>query len=129
MPTDRRRAADVEDAEHFFDGSDLGRLAFRRVHALVTACGPCELRVAKTQVGWARRRGFAYLWRPGRWLRHPSAEVVLTIDLPRRDSSARFKEVVEPRPKLFVHHLELHDVADIDEEVERWLQEAFAAAG
>jgi hypothetical protein len=77
------------DAEALFAESDLGLAAYRRVRALLDALGPCELRVARTQVGWARRRGFAFLWMPGRWLSKPTAEVVLTISSDRRLDSAR----------------------------------------
>ena len=120
--------AKPEDAEEFFAGHPVGLEAFRRVHSILTGYGPCGLRVAKTQVGWARRRGFAYLWMPDRWLKSTSTKVVLTIDLPRRDPSRRWKQVVEPRPRLFTHHLELRSSGDIDDEVEQWLHEAYDAA-
>ena len=96
MPaTDGRRAgpSDPRDAEAHFADSPLGLAVLRRVEALLADLGPCELRVRRTQVGWARRRGFAFLWLPGRWLAHPGAEVVLSLALPRRDASPRWKEV------------------------------------
>lgn len=129
VATRRPAPASGTEAEAFFAGSSLGLAVFRRVQAVLEQCGPCDLRVARTQVGWARRRGFAFLWLPGRWLRAPDAEVVLTVALTRRDPSPRWKEVVQPRPGLHVHHLELRDAADVDEEVAQWLREAYAAAG
>jgi hypothetical protein len=53
---------------------------------------------------------------------------VLTLALRRRDSSPRWKEIVEPRPGRFTHHLELRSAADIDDKVLGWLQEAWDAA-
>jgi hypothetical protein len=39
--------------------------------------------------------------------------------------SPRWKEIVEPAPGRFTHHLELHSTADVDDEVQSWLQEAW----
>jgi hypothetical protein len=36
--------------------------------------------------------------------------------------------VVEPYPGRFIHHLELYATSDIDNEVRKWLQEAWTAA-
>jgi hypothetical protein len=40
----------------------------------------------------------------------------------------RWKQIVEPAPGRFTHHLELHTASEIDDEVRRWLQEAWEAA-
>jgi hypothetical protein len=104
-------------------GSDgLGLAVFERTRSLLEE--PIEVRVAKSQVTFRRRRGFAYLWKPGRYLRAPTAEIVLSIALGRHDPSARFKEVSHPTPRHWIHHLEVHSLDDIDEEVARWLTEA-----
>ena len=124
-----REPSAPDDAAAFFAASELGWSAFQRVQGLIDRLGPCELRVTRTQVGWARRRGFALLWMPGRWLTAPAAEVVLTITLDGGLDSPRWKEVVEVRPGLFTHHLELRSVDDIDDEVESWLSDAFSSAG
>jgi hypothetical protein len=87
------------------------------------------MRVTKSQVAFRRRRGFAYLWLPGSWLARPAAEVVLSVALPRQDGSARFKEVVHPSPRVWMHHLELGSPEELDEEVIGWLREAFESAG
>jgi hypothetical protein len=72
---------------------------------------------------------FAYLWAPGRHLRNPDADIVLSIVLGRDDASERFKEVAHPSPKHWIHHLEIHQLSDIDEEVSVWLAEAAERAG
>lgn len=115
--------------EEFFDGHPLGLAAFAHVRELLSAAGPFEVRVGKSQVGFRRRRGFAYLWMPGQYLRNPTAEVVLSIALDRRDDSPRFKEVVPVSPTHWMHHLELHGVGDLDDEVRAWLVEAADLAG
>jgi hypothetical protein len=104
--------------------------AFRRVSAVLDGLGDYEIRTTKSQITFrGGRRGFAYLWRPGQWLSDPDAEVVLSIAAPRRIRSDRFKEVVHPSARVWMHHLELHDPGDLDDEVRDWLAEAMEAAG
>jgi hypothetical protein len=119
----------VEVAE-FFAGSPVGQQVFDRVTGVLAGgVVPYEVRVSTSQVALRRTRGFAYLWRPGRYLRHPGADVVLSIVLGRRDDSPRWKEVVHPAPKHWMHHMEVHDPAEIDDEVAGWLREAADRAG
>jgi hypothetical protein len=127
--TPKQRAEGTGTPEEFFAGSPLGLAVYERVAATVDAAGEAEVRVTTSQVGFRRRRGFAWLWRPDRYLRSPGAEVVLTVALGRPDRSPRWKEVVHPTPDHWVHHLEVHDPAEVDDEVAGWLREAAARAG
>jgi hypothetical protein len=65
---------------------------------------------------------------PGMWLRHPTTETVLSIALARHHRSPRFKEVVHPSRRVFMHHLELNHPAEIDAQVVGWLREAYMEA-
>jgi Domain of unknown function (DUF5655) len=111
-------------AEDFFAGHPDALAVFEKVRAVLGRLGPVEVRTSKSQVAFRRKRGFAFLWLPGRYLSKPTAEVVLSIGLGRHDPSARFKEVAHPAPAQWMHHLEIHDIGDIDDEVVGWLQEA-----
>ena len=113
----------------FFAGSPLGLASCRAVGEALAGLGPVEVRVGRSQVAFRRRRGFAYLWRPDRWLRGPVAEVVLSIALERADPSPRWKQVAHPSPRIWMHHLELRSVDDVDDQVRTWLAEAYEAAG
>src|SRR5688500_11336109 len=125
MATGDQPAGSGDDpVERFFAGSPLGRAVFERVRAVTEAAGGCEIRVSKSQVAFRRRRGFAYVWLPDRYLARPTAEVVLTIALGRQNPSPRWKEVVHPAGAHWIHHLEVHAAADIDDEVAGWLREA-----
>jgi hypothetical protein len=53
---------------------------------------------------------------------------VLTVGLRRRDGSPRWKQIVEPYPGRFTHHLELRSPGEVDAEVEAWLREAWGLA-
>lgn len=114
--------------DEFLAGSPLATAVFDRMQTVLGRLGPVDVRVSKSQVAFHRRRGFAYLWLPGTYLRKPDAEVVLSIALEWECDSQRFKEVAHPAPRIWQHHLEIHDVADVDAEVERWLQEAYEEA-
>lgn len=118
----------LQQGREFFAGDDLGLAVFDRVAAWIDVCGGAELRVANTQVGWARQRGFAFLWSPQRWLGDRAAPLVLTIALRSQDTSGRWKEVVEIRPGLYNHHLEVHSVDEADAEVFAWVGRAYDEA-
>jgi hypothetical protein len=113
----------------FFAGRPTAREVFRRVRSSLEATGGCTVRASRSQVAFRRRRAFAYLWLPGRYLTHPAAEVVLTVALGRHDPSPRWKEVVHPARGHWIHHLEVNDPTEIDDEVEGWLREAAERAG
>ena len=75
-----------------------------------------------------RRKGFAYVWRPGQYVAS-DVPAVLSIALPYEAKSDRFKEVVHPSANVWMHHIELHDASQIDDEVRGWLVEAYTGAG
>jgi hypothetical protein len=116
-------------AEQFFAGSAFGLACYRRVRDLVEHDGAVEVRVGRSQVAFRAGRGFAFLWRPGQYLARPGAEVVLSIALPWRIESPRWKEVVQPAPHTWMHHLEIRSLDELDDEVATWLRGAREAAG
>jgi len=125
-----RRGEPVTLDEYFAAADPLSRELFEAVRALIEPLGEIEMRPTKSQVAFARRLAFAWTWMPGQYLRGRGlAPLVLTLDLPRRDPSQRFKQIVEPRPGRFTHHLELYSTKDLDDEVLRWLREAWEHAG
>ena len=87
------------------------------------------MRTSRSQVAFRRRRGFAYVWRPAQHLHGAVAPAVLTVVLGRRDGSPRWKEVVQPAGRSWVHHLEVRVPTDLDDAVAAWLREAYERAG
>jgi hypothetical protein len=118
----------VEGLDEFFVGYDGSRPIFHALRAAIEAIGPVELRVSKSQIAFRRRVAFAWAWIPDKYLRGGHAPLVLSVSLRQRDDSPRWKEIVEPSPGRFMHHLELHSIADVDDEVRDWLAEALLAA-
>lgn len=113
--------------DEFFAGSPLGRELFAVVAQAIEAIGPATIRVTKSQVAFRRRRGFAWVWRPGRYIRS-DVPAVLSIALPEPLASARLTEIVHPSPRVWMHHLELRSTSEVDDEVRGWLGRAWAAA-
>jgi hypothetical protein len=113
--------------EEFLDGHPDGLAIYRRVADVIDGLGEAEVRVSKSQIGFRARHGFAYLWRPGRYVDN-DVPAVLSIPLPTEHKSERFKSVVHPSPKVWMHHLEIRDPDQVDEEVAGWLRDADDAA-
>jgi len=114
--------------DEFFEGQDTSRGLFEALEVEIRAFGKAELRVTKSQIAFRRRIAFAWAWMPGKYLRRKTAPLVLTLSLRRRDASPRWKEIVEPYPGRFTHHLELYSRDDIDDQVRLWLREAWGSA-
>jgi hypothetical protein len=114
--------------DEFFAEQDESRKLFESVREAIEQIGTVELQVTKSQAAFRRRVAFAWAWMPIQYLRRSAAPLVLSIGLRRRDASPRWKQVVEPYPGRFMHHLELYSPTDLDDEVSGWLREAWEQA-
>ncbi len=94
------------------------------VQDFIAGVVPATVRTTISQMAFRHRRGFAWVWNPRQYLK-TAVPAVLSIALPRRVDSARFKEVVHPSPGEWMHHLELHNVNELDDEIAGWIAEAF----
>lgn len=110
--------------EEFFDGSETGLAVFAAIAAVIADLDGVVMRISKSQIAFRTGRGFAYVWRPSRYLK-TNVPVVLSIALPVRVDSPRFKSIVNPARDTWMHHLELRESADVDHEVAEWLRMAY----
>ena len=117
-----------DELANFFAGFPESQPIFNGLKAALDAFDPLEMRVGKSQIAFRRRVAFVWAWVPDRYLRGGHAPLVVSIALRRRDDSPRWKEIVEPAPGRYMHHLELHSPADVDAAVSAWLAEAWAEA-
>ncbi len=115
--------------DEFFSGEVLSKRLFDCICQALDEIGPTDLRVTKSQIAFRRRRAFAWVWIPSRYLHRPAAPLVLTLSLADPSLSPRWKQIVEPYPRRFTHHMELYAPQDIDDEVCDWLRQAWMAAG
>ncbi|GAA2512115.1 DUF5655 domain-containing protein [Pilimelia columellifera] len=116
------------DLQSFFAGHPTSRAVFDKALAIARRDGPVEVRVGKSQVSLRQRRGFAYIWLPGAYLRKPATETVLAIALDRQIASTRFKQIAHPAGRVWMHHLEVDGPDNVDDEVAGWIREAQQAA-
>jgi hypothetical protein len=112
----------------FFAGHEASRPIFEALREVIEELGPVEMRVTKSQVAFYRKKAFAWAWIPDRYLHGQHAPLVLTLGFPHLDPSPRWKQIAQPYPGRFTHHLELYSVTDIDAETRSWLQAAWEAA-
>lgn len=114
--------------QRLFAGYPDSLRIFEAVKDAIEGIGEASVRASKSQVAFRRRRGFAYVWRPGQYVRS-DVPAVLSIALPHDVASQRFKDVVHPTPGRWLAHLELRHPEQVDAEVRAWLAEALDAAG
>ena len=92
---------------------------YERFVALVEACGPYELSVAKTAITFkGSRRGFAGA-KPGR------GSLGGYLDLQRRVTDSRIRSASPYTTRLFVHHFRVTEVGQLDDEFAGWVREAY----
>lgn len=113
--------------EEVFADSPVGLEIDRRLVDLLDDLD-VEVRATRSQVAFRHRTGFAYLWYPGRYVRS-EVPAVLSVVLPDRADSPRFKQVGQLSAQAWMHHLELSGPDDLDDEVLGWLRAAYDAAG
>jgi hypothetical protein len=114
--------------DEYFAANPESRKLFEALRSVIESMGTAKVRVTKSQIAFVRRRPFAWAWMPGKYLGGRGAPLVLTLSFRQKDPSPRWKEIVQPAPGRFTHHLELFATANLDEEVRQWLQEAWSAA-
>jgi hypothetical protein len=114
--------------EEYFGEQRESQELFAAVAEAIAEIGPATVHASKSQIAFRRQRNFAWVWMPGKYLRRKTAPLVLTLSFAMRSESPRWKEIVEPQPGRFTHHLELYDVEDVDDEVRGWLRQAWEAA-
>lgn len=121
-------AAEQGTPEEFFDGFPDGLSLYQAIAQTIRQIGPATVRVTKSQIAFRRRKGFAFVWRPGQYVRS-DVPAVLSLVLPYEIASHRFKSVVHPAAGVWMHHLELRTIDEVDDEVRGWLNEAYRNAG
>jgi hypothetical protein len=93
---------------------------FHRFVELIQRCGPFEYSPSKTTVTFKGvRRGFA-------GARPTTSGLTIYLDLQRAVDSPRIAHVSPYTSRLWVHHLRLTSIDDLDDELAGWIAEAYA---
>jgi hypothetical protein len=107
----------VELDEHFAAAPGL-RAVFEAYLAAACECGPVTVNATRSRVSFQVRMRFAGIEKPRR------THLVATFVLTRRVVSERLR--VEPiAPYYYVHRVVLRVPDDVDDELRRWLAEAY----
>ena len=98
----------------------------RLENAILTRIPDVKIKVAKTQITFANKRGFAFVsFNPCRKVKdRPAVWMTVTFGLGCRKGSSRIDVATEPYPGRWTHHVMVGSVDEIDEELLSWIQEA-----
>jgi len=108
----------VED--HLRDKPQASIAMFDRFVELVRNCGDVSVAPTKTTITFkGARRGFA-------GARPTETGLDVYLDLQRQERDPRIRQVSPYTKKLFVHHLRLTSIDELDDEFAGWVREAYA---
>ncbi len=87
-----------------------------------------KIKVSKTQITFANRRGFAFVsFNPVRKAKErPEVWMTVTFGLSYRKESPRIDVATEPYPNRWTHHVMVGSPEEIDGELMDWIREAAA---
>ena len=118
----------------FFFGEHLNALPmYERLEELVFGQIPdVKIKVTKTQITFANKRGFAFVsFNPCHKAKErPETWMTVTFGLDYRKESPSIDVVTEPYPGRWTHHVMVGNAEEIDKELIGWIREAadFAAS-
>ena len=112
----------------FFFGEHMDALPiYERLEEWILAQIPdVKIKVAKTQITFANKRGFAFVsFYPCRRAKdRPAVWMTVAFGLGYRKESPRIDVATQPYPGRWTHHVMVGSVDEIDEELLGWIQEA-----
>ena len=111
----------------FFFGERMEALPMyeRLEEAILTRIPNVKIKVAKTQITFANKRGFAFVsFNPCRRAKErPPVWMTVTFGLGYRKEFPRIDVATEPYPGRWTHHVMVGSVDEIDKELMGWIQE------
>ena len=112
----------------FFFGEHMDALPIyeRLDNAILTRIPDVKIKVAKTQITFANKRGFAFVsFNPCRRAQdRPLVWMTVTFGLGYHKESPRIDAATQPYPGRWTHHVTVGSVEEIDEELLGWIQKA-----
>ena len=112
----------------FFFGEHMDALPmYEKLEEQILAGIPdMKIKVAKTQITFANKRGFAFVsFNPCRRAKErPAVWMTVTFGLGYRKESPRIDVATEPSPGRWTHQVMVSSAEEIDEELRDWIREA-----
>ena len=115
------------DILFFFNQHPDALPLYEKLEAQILAEIPdVKIRIAKTQITFANRHGFAFVsFNPCRKAKvRPSVWMTVTFGLSYRKDSPRIDVATEPYPNRWTHHVMVGSEVEIDDELMSWIREA-----
>ena len=100
---------------------------YERLEGLILEQIPdVKIKVAKTQISFFNKRGFAFVsFNPClKAKERPNVWMTVTFGLSYRKDSLRIDVATEPYPNRWTHHIMVGSEEEIDDELMSWLREA-----
>ena len=114
----------------FFFGEHVDALPIyeRLEKRILTQIPDVKIKVAKTQITFSKRNGFAFVsFNPCRRAKdRPAVWMTVTFGLGYRKESPRIDVATQPYPGRWTHHVIVGTPDEIDEELLGWIKEAAA---
>lgn len=115
-----------KEIEAFFAGKIEAKALFMAVDRKIRSIGPAIIKVSKTQISFATRTQFAWVWMPQPTDRkQPMHSLVLSFGCGRQIVHDQIVEAIEPYPGRWTHHVIIAEEADLTGAVDAWLREAY----
>lgn len=113
------------DELQFFSGHEAALPLYMKLREEILLRWPdVEIRVARTQITFKARYGFAFVSTRRMGKRCPEVFIIVTIGLGRELKSPRIFAASEPYPGRWTHHTVVASEDEIDSELLGWIAEA-----
>ncbi len=115
----------TQDELQFFAGHGAALPIYTELRSRVFAQWPdVEVRVARTQITFKARYGFAFVSTRRIGRRCPEVFIIVSFGLGREVCSERIFAASEPYPNRWTHHVIVASPDEVDGELMGWLAEA-----
>ena len=115
----------TQDELQFFAGHGAALPIYTELRSRVFAQWPDgEVRVARTQITFRARYGFAFVSTRRMGRRCPEVFIIVSFGLGREVRSERIFAASEPYPNRWTHHVIVASPDEVDGELMGWLAEA-----
>ena len=100
-------------AEELFSGKVVQFELYLHISKYIESFDKVKIKVTKTQVSFASKRQFAWVWLPKEWdKRRPPNSIVLSFSMGRHVYNSQITQVVEPYPGRYMHHVIIQKKSD-----------------
>lgn len=108
-----------QDVLLFFDRAKEALLLYEMLEqGIIACCGDVTVHVQKSQIAFDNGRRFAFASLRGK-------KLIVSFGLGERADSPRIAQAVEAAPRRWTHHVPVLSAADLDEELFRWIRQAY----